>query len=149
MACVHRALFIFQKYVLLTLREEHRLKLFEDRMLRRIFRLKRDEMVGGWRKFHDEELHSLYTSSNIIGMIKSGRMRWTGHVARMGVKRSAYRILVGKPIGKRPLGNLDIGGRIILRPILEKWDGMDWINPVQNRNQWRAFVNTVLNLRII
>jgi hypothetical protein len=85
-------------------REEHRLRVFENRPLRRIFGPKRDEVAGGWRKLHNEELHNLYSSRNIIRMIKSRRMRWAGHVVRMGRKRNAYRILVGKPEGKRPLG---------------------------------------------
>jgi hypothetical protein len=87
----------------LTLREEHRLRVFENMVLR-IFGPKRDEETGGWRKLHDEELHNLYSSPRIIRMIKSGRMRWTGHVARIGEKRNAYRILVSTPEGKRPLG---------------------------------------------
>jgi hypothetical protein len=73
-------------------------------VLRKIFRSKRDEVTGGWRKLHNEELHSLYSSPNIIGMIKSRGMIWVGNVARMEEKRNAYRILVGKPEGKRPLG---------------------------------------------
>jgi hypothetical protein len=77
---------------------------FENRVLRRIFGLKRDEMTGDWRKLHNEELHNLYSSPNIIRMIKSRRMRWAEHIARMGEKRNAYKILVGKPEGKRPLG---------------------------------------------
>jgi hypothetical protein len=68
----------------LTLREEHRLRVFENRVLRRIFGRKRDEVTGGWRKLHNEELHNLYSSTSIIKMIKSRRMRWAGHVARMG-----------------------------------------------------------------
>jgi hypothetical protein len=65
---------------------------------------KRDEVTGGWRKLHNEEIYNLYSSPSIIRMIKSRRMRWAGHVARMGLKRNAYRILVGNPEGKRPLG---------------------------------------------
>jgi hypothetical protein len=76
----------------------------ENRVLRRIFRLKRDEVTGDWRKLHNEELHNLCSSPNIIRMTKSRRMRWAGHVAQMGPTRNAYRILVGKPDGKRPLG---------------------------------------------
>jgi hypothetical protein len=72
----------------LTLREEHRLRLFENRMLRRIFGPKRDKVAGGWRKVHNEELHNLYSSLNIVTMIKPKRMRWTGHIARMGEKRN-------------------------------------------------------------
>jgi hypothetical protein len=77
---------------------------FENRLLRRIFGPKRDEVTGGWRKLHKEELHNLYSSPSIIRVIKSRRMRWEGYVARMGEKTNAYRILVGKPGGKRPLG---------------------------------------------
>jgi hypothetical protein len=77
---------------------------FENRVLRRIFGPKRDEIMGDWRKLHNEELHNLYPSPNIIRMIMSRRMRGAGHVARRGEKRNAYRILVGKPEGKRPLG---------------------------------------------
>jgi hypothetical protein len=88
----------------LTLWEEHRLKVFEKRMLRRIFGSKRDEVIGGWRKLHHEQLHNLYSSSNITRMIQSRRMTRAGHVARIGEKSHAYRILVGKPEEKRPLG---------------------------------------------
>jgi hypothetical protein len=77
---------------------------FENRVLRRIFGPKRDEVTGEWRRLHDEELNDLYSSPNIIRVIKSRRMRWTGHVARMGEKRSAYRIFMGIPEGRRPLG---------------------------------------------
>jgi hypothetical protein len=88
----------------LTLREEHRLRVFENRVLRKIFGPKRDEMIGEWRKLHNEELHDLYSSPRIIRIIKSKRIRWVGHIAQMGEKRIAYRLLVGKPEGKRPLG---------------------------------------------
>jgi hypothetical protein len=88
------------------LREEQRLRVFENRVLRRIFGPKRDEVTGDWRRLHNEELNDLYSSPNIIRVIKSRRMRWAGHVARMGEKRFAYRILVGKPEGRRPLGRL-------------------------------------------
>jgi hypothetical protein len=86
----------------LTLREEHRLRVFENRVLRRIFGPKRDEVTGEWRRLHNEELNDLYSSPNIIGVIKSRRLRWADHVARMGVGRCAYRILVGRPEGRRP-----------------------------------------------
>jgi hypothetical protein len=77
---------------------------FENRVLKRIFGPKRDEVTGGWRKLHNEELRDLYSSPSIIKIIKSRRMRWAGHIARMGEKRHAYRLLVGKPEGKRPIG---------------------------------------------
>jgi hypothetical protein len=77
---------------------------FENRILRRIFGPKWDEVTGDWRKFHNEELHNLYSSPDIIRQIKSRRMRWAGHVARMGEERKLYKVLVGKPEGKRPLG---------------------------------------------
>jgi hypothetical protein len=88
----------------LTVREEQELRVFEKRVLRRIFGPKRDGVTGGWRKLHTEELRNLYSSPSIIRIIKSRRMRWAGHVARMGDKRNVYRLLVGKPEGKRPLG---------------------------------------------
>jgi hypothetical protein len=88
----------------LTLRKECRLRVFEKRALRRISGPKREEIIGGWRELHNKELHNLYSSSNIIRKTKSRRMRWTGHVARMGEKKNACKILVGKPEGKRPLG---------------------------------------------
>jgi hypothetical protein len=86
--------------------EEHRLRVSENRLLRRIFGPKRDEVTGGWRKLHNVELHTLYSSPSIIRMIKSRRMRWAEHVTQMRTKRNAYRILLGKPKGKKPLGRL-------------------------------------------
>jgi hypothetical protein len=88
----------------LTLREEHRLKVFENRVPRRISGPKRDEVTGARRKLHNGELHDLYSSPSIIRVIKARRMRWTGHVARIREKRNAYRLLEGKPEGRRPLG---------------------------------------------
>jgi hypothetical protein len=107
-------------------------------------------VIGGWRKLHNEELHNLYSSPSIIRMIKSMRMKWVGHVARMGEKRNAYRILVGNPEGRRPLGrprrrwvnNI----KMDLREI--GWDGMDWIDLAQDRDQWKALVRAVMNLRV-
>jgi hypothetical protein len=84
----------------LALREEHRLRVFENRVLRKIFGPKRDEVTGEWIKLHNEELRDLYPSPSIIRIIKSRRMIWAGHVARMGKKRNAYRLLVGKPEGR-------------------------------------------------
>jgi len=87
----------------LTLREERSLRVFENRVLRRIFGTKRGEVTGKWRKLHNEELNNLYSSPNIVRVIKSRRIRWAGHVARMGEGRGVYRVLVGKPEGRRPL----------------------------------------------
>ena len=88
----------------LILRVERKLRVLENRVLRRIFGPKRDEVTGGWRKLHNEELNDLYCSPNIVWVIKLRRKRWAGHVARMGERRGVYRVLVGKPEGKRPLG---------------------------------------------
>jgi hypothetical protein len=87
-----------------TLKEEHRLRVFENKVLRRIFVPKKDEVTRGWRKLHNEELRDLHCSPSIIRIIKSKRMRWARHVVRMGEKRNVYRLLVGKPEGKIPLG---------------------------------------------
>jgi hypothetical protein len=110
---------------------------FENRVLRRILEPKRDEMIGGWRKLHNEELHNLYSSPSIIRIIKSRRMRWAGHVARVGEERNAYRILVGKPEGKRSLGRLrrrwEDNIKIELREI--KCGSMDWIDLARDRDQ--------------
>jgi hypothetical protein len=118
---------------------------FENRVLRRIFGPMRNEVTVDWRKLNNEELHNLHSSPNIIRMIKPRRMRWTGHVARRGETMNAYRILVGKPEGKRPLGTLSCRWvdniKMDLRQI--EWDGVDWIELAQYRDQWRALVNTV------
>jgi hypothetical protein len=107
-------------------------------------------VIGGWRKLHNEELHNLYCSPSIIRIIKSRRMRWAGHVAGMGEKRNAYGILVGKQEGKRPLGSprrrLEDNTRMDLREI--GLGGMAWIDLAQDRDQWRALVNTVMNIRV-
>jgi hypothetical protein len=130
----------------LTLREEHRLRVFENKMLRRIFGPKRDEVTGGWRKLHNEELCELYSSPNIIKIIKSRRMRWAEHVARMREKRKAYWLLVGKrPLGRprrRWVNNIKMD-------LLEiGWGSVDWIGLAQDRDKWRALVNAVMNLQI-
>jgi hypothetical protein len=123
---------------------------FENRVLRRIFGPKRDEVTADWRKLHNEELHNLYSSPNIIRVIKSRRMRWAGHVARTGERRNAFRILEGKPEGKRPLGRPRRRWVDNIKMDLREteWDGMDWIYLAQDRDQWRAPVNTVMNLRV-
>jgi hypothetical protein len=127
--------------------EEHRLRVFENRVLRKIFGPKREE-GGSWRKLHNDELLDLYSLPNIIRVIKSRRMRWAVHVACMGEGRGAYKVLVGRPEGKRPLGRprcrwednikIDLGEIGI--------DGANWIWLAQDRVQWRAFVNMVMNL---
>ncbi|KAJ4435502.1 hypothetical protein ANN_18118 [Periplaneta americana] len=99
----------------LTLREEQRLRVFENKVLMKIFGTKRDEVTGEWRKLHNTDLHALYSSPDIIRNIKSRRLRWAGHVARMGEFRNAYRVLVGSPEGKRSLGRPDVDGKIILK----------------------------------
>jgi hypothetical protein len=86
------------------LREERKLRVFENKMLRRIFGPRRDKITGDWRRLHNEKLNNLYSSPTIVQGIKSRRMRWAGHVACMGEERGVYRVLVGKPEGKRPLG---------------------------------------------
>jgi hypothetical protein len=123
--------------LLFSLREERRLRVFENRVLRTVFGSRRNEVTGDWRKLHNEELHNLYLSPNIIRLIKSRRMRWTGHVARMEETRYAYRILVGEPEGKRPLGRprrrwVD-NIKIDLREL--GWDGMAWIELAQAMDQ--------------
>jgi PAS domain-containing protein len=120
---------------------------FENRVLRRIFGPKRDEVTGSWRKLRNEELHDLYSSPR---MMKSRRMRWVEHVERMREKNNAYGLLAGKPEGKRPLERprrrwVD-NVKMDLREI--GLGCMDWIDLAQDRDQWRALVNTVVNLRI-
>ena len=88
----------------LTLKEERRLRVFENRVLRRIFGPKRDEVTGEWRELHNEELNDVHCSTNIVRVIKSRSIRWAGHVARMGERRGVYTVLMGRPEGKRPLG---------------------------------------------
>jgi hypothetical protein len=135
----------------LTLREEHRLRVFENRVLRKMFEPKRDEVTGQWRKLHNEDLRDLYSSPSIIRIIKSRWMRWAGHVrvARMGEKRNAYRLLVAKPEGKRPLGRPRRRWMDNIRMVLGEvgWGDVDWIGLAKGRNRWRALVNSVLNLR--
>jgi len=110
----------------LTLRKERRLRVYENRVLRRLFGPKRDEVTGEWRKLHNEKLSDPYSSPNIVRVIKSRRMRWAGHLARIGKRKGAHRVLVGMTEGKRPLGRLRTDGSIILRRIFRKWDGMAW-----------------------
>jgi hypothetical protein len=134
----------------LTLREDHRLRVFENRVLRRIFGPKRDEVTGEWRKLHNKDLHDLHSSPSIIRIIKSRRMIWAGHVARLGEKRNAYRLLVGKPEGKRPLRRPRCRRVDNIRMDLGEvgWVDVNWIVLAKDRNRWRALVNSVLNLQV-
>jgi hypothetical protein len=134
----------------LTVREEHKLRVFENRVLRRIFGPKRDGVTGGRRKLHNEELHNLCSSPNIIRMIMSRRLRWEGHVARMGERRNAYRLLVGKTEGKRPLGRPRRGwiDNIKMELLEIRLSVVEWIGLAQDRCRWRALVNSVMNLRV-
>jgi hypothetical protein len=110
----------------LTLREEQTLRVFKNRVLRRIFGPKRDEVTEEWIRLHNNECNDLYSSPNIIRVIKSRRMRWAGYVARMGEGKGAYRILVGRPEGRNHLEDPGIDGRIILKWIFKNWDGGSW-----------------------
>jgi hypothetical protein len=112
-------------------------------VLRSTFGPKRDEVTGGWRKLHNEELHDLYSSPSMIRIIKSRRMRWAGHVARMGEKRNVYTLLIGKLEGKRQLG------RPRRRWIDNIKMGVDWLGLAQDRDKWRALVNAIMNLRVL
>ncbi|KAJ4438577.1 hypothetical protein ANN_14524 [Periplaneta americana] len=133
----------------LTLKEEYRLRLYENKVLTKIFGAKRDEVTGGWRKLHNTELHALYSSPDIIRNIKSRRLRCAGHVARMGESRNAYRVLVGRPEGKRPLGSLrrrlEDNIKMDLREV--GYYDRDWINLAQDRDRWWAYVRAAMNLR--
>jgi hypothetical protein len=131
------------------LREERRLRVFENRMLRRIFGPKREE-DRSWRKFHNDELHTLYYSPNIFKVIKSRRMRWVRHVACLGEGRGVYRVLVGRLEGERPLGRPRCRWKDNIKLVLREIgiNGANWINLAQGRVQWWAFVNTVMNLLV-
>jgi hypothetical protein len=131
-----------------TLREEHRLRVFKNRVLRRIFGPNRDEVTEDWRKLHNKELHGLYSSTNIIRVIKARRMSWAGPVARMREPRGAYNILVWKPEGRRPLGRSRSRWEDNIKMDLREigFGDVDWIHLAQDRDRWRALVNTVMNL---
>ena len=124
--------------------------MFENMVLRRIFGPKRDEVTGEWRRLHNEELNGLYCSPNIVRVIKSRRMRWSGHVVRMGEERGVYRFLVWKPEGKRPLGRPrrrwvdDI--RMDLQEVV--CGCMDWIGLAHDRDRWWMLVSVVMNLQV-
>jgi hypothetical protein len=129
----------------LTSREERRLRVFENRVLRRVFGPKRDEVTGEWRKLHNEELNDLYPLPNIVRVVKSTRMSWAGHVAPMGEDRGVQRVSVGKPKGKRPLGRPRSRWEDNIKMDLQDVGGgrADWMELVQDMDVWRVLVGTV------
>ena len=129
-------------------REERRLSVFENRVLRSIFGPKRDEVTGEWRKLYNEELNDLCSCPNIVRVLKSRRMRWAGHVVQMTEGRGVYRVLVGKPEGKRSLGRLRHRWEDNIKMDFQEvgyW-GMDWIKLAQDSDRCWARVNVVVNL---
>jgi hypothetical protein len=126
------------------------LLLFENRVLRRIFGSERDEVTKEWRKLHTEELNDLYCSPITARVIKSRRMSWAEHVARVGERRGVYRVLMGKPEGKRPLGRHMHRWEDIIKMDIQEVGCvvMDWIELAKVRDGWRALVNVVMNFRV-
>jgi hypothetical protein len=132
----------------LTLREEHRRRVFKNRVLGRIFGPKRDKVTGEWRRLHNEELYDLYSSPYVIWMIRLRRMRSATYVACMGEKTRLYRVLVGKPEGKRPLGRYRHRREDNIKINLKgtRCKSMDWIYVIQDRDNWQTFANIVMDL---
>jgi hypothetical protein len=133
----------------LTLREERRLRVIDSRVLMRIFGSERVGGTGECRKLHNEELN-MYSSPNIVRVIKSRRMKWAGHVARKGERRGVYRILVGKPERKRPFGRPRRRWEDNIKADFQELgcEGMDWIELAQVRDMWQVLVNAAMNLRV-
>jgi hypothetical protein len=131
-------------------REGRRLKVFENRVLRRVFGPNRDEVTGEWRKLHNEELNDLYSLTNIVRVVKWRRMRWTGHVARMEEGRGVHRVYVGNPERTRPLGRPRRRWEDNIKMDLEEVGGDcgDWMERTQDRDRWRALVSTVMNFGV-
>jgi hypothetical protein len=132
------------------MREERRLMVFENRVLRRVFGPKRDEETGEWIKLHNEELNDLYFLPNVVRVVKLRRMRWAEHVARMGEERGVHRVLVGKTLGKRPLRRPRRRWKDNIKMDLQYiGEGCgDRMELAQDRDRWRALVSTVKNLRV-
>jgi len=132
------------------LREERKLRVFENMVLRGIFGPRWDEVTGEWRRLHDEELNDLYSSPNIVRVIKSRRMRWTGHGARIGEEREVYRVLVWKQKGRRTLGRPRRRWVDNIRTDLQEVGCvyMDWIGLAQDRDGLRMLVSAVMSLRV-
>ena len=124
--------------------------MFENKVLRKIFGAKKDKITGEWRKLRNSELYALYPSPNTIRSLKSRRLRWAGHVASMEESRNAYRVIVGKSEGKRPLGRprrrLEDNIKMHLRVV--DCNPGEWIDLAEDRDQWRAYVRAVMNLRV-
>jgi len=132
------------------MRDERRLRVFDNRVLRRVFGPKSDEVTGEWRKLHNEELSDLYSLPNIVRVVKSRRMRWAGHMARMGQERGVHKVLVGKPEGKRPLGRPRRRWEDNIKMDLQGGGGgcEDWMELAQDRDRWRALVSTLMDLLV-
>jgi len=127
-----------------------KLRVFENMILRRIFGQKWDQVTGEWRRLHNKELNDLHSSPNIVRVIKSRRMRWAGHEARMGEERGVYRVLLGKPEGMRPMGRPRRRWVDNIRMDLQEvgCGYMDWIRLAQDRDRWRTLASAVMNLRV-
>jgi hypothetical protein len=123
---------------------------FENRVLRRVFGPKSGEVTGKWRKLHNEELNDLYSLPNIVRVVKSRRMKWAGHVERMGEDRGVHRVLVGQPEGKRPLGRPRRRREDNIKMDLHEVGGRrgDWMELAQDRDRWRALVGTVRKIQV-
>jgi hypothetical protein len=151
---IYRRVILFVFYgcetLSLTLREERRLRVFKNRVLRRILGLKRDEVRRDWRKLHNEEFNDLYSSPSIVRVIKSRILRWAGHVTCMGERIGVYRVLVGKSEGKKPLERPRLRWENNIKMDLQevRCGGLDWIDVAQDRDSWWARVNALMNLRV-
>jgi hypothetical protein len=131
-------------------REERRLRVFENEVLRRIFGPKKGEVTGEWGRLHNEELYALYSSPNVIRDIRLRRLTWGGHVARMGERRYSYRVLVGNREEGDHLKNPGVDGRIIIKWVSRSGlGGIDCIDLAQDTDSSRAVVNVLMNVRVL